>query len=243
MRHRPLPMLAAAAALAAALAAGHAPSLARDAAKPAAADSGVVVEINADGAAELADNGGALRVFSGDVRVEYRVGGRGPGLDAGTVTLDGRPLRAETKKKGGTTYKLGRRADEQAGANPWLTLMNSGAAVPADTVRVKLAPYPTVTRPSPGQGVARGDELQLVMLPPVADIWYRVSLVGSSTINAIDMLGGRWLFPAGSLAKLDTGGAHILIEVETSCATCPASPRLRATWSSRLELEVPVTIL
>src|SRR5947207_3842394 len=99
MRHLTLTIFVACAALApAAGAARHA-----DVAAPA--DSGVVVEINAQGSAELADSRGTLRVFSGDVRVEYRAGGRGDGLDAGAVSLDGWPLRADTRKKGGTSYK------------------------------------------------------------------------------------------------------------------------------------------
>jgi hypothetical protein len=242
MRHRTLSLLAASAALAAALAAPTAHAR-RDDAKSAPGDSGIVVEITHDGSAELIDSRGALRVFSGDARVEYRVGGRGAGLDAGAVTIDGRPLRAETKKKGGTSYKLGRDPDAHTGDNPWVTLMNAGGAVPADTVRVKLAAYPTITRPTPGQGFARGDELQVTMLPPIAGIWYRVSLIGTATVNAIDMQEGRWVFPAGSLANLETGGARILIEVETSCAACPAGPRLRATVSSRLQLEIPIALL
>ncbi|MBI1797352.1 MAG: hypothetical protein HYR74_09895 [Candidatus Eisenbacteria bacterium] len=213
------------------------------AAAPAAADTGIVVQITSQGSAELADSRGGLRVFSGDVRVEYRAGGRGPGLDAGAVTLDGKPLRADARKKGGVSYKAGRDPDERAGANPWLTLMNAGGAVPADTVRVKLAPYPVVTRPLPGQGVSRMDDLQIVLLQPVTDVWYRVSLVGTRTVTAVDMTQGRWIVPAGSLKDLESGAAHILIEVETSCASCPAGPRLAATWSSRIELEIPITLL
>jgi hypothetical protein len=244
MRHPSLTLLIAGAALACTLFALAAlPAWARrDRAPSAPADSGIVVEVDADGSAELADSRGTLRVFSGDVRIEYRAGGQGAGLDAGAVTLDGRPLRAEVKK-GGTTYKAGRQPDASAGGNPWLTLMNSGGVVPADTVRIKLAAYPTVTRPVPGQAVARGDELQLVMLPPVPDVWYRVTLIGTATVSAIDMHEGRWVFPAGSLANLEAGAARLMIEIETSCAACPVGPRLRATVSSRSQLEIPITLL
>jgi hypothetical protein len=81
------------------------------------------------------------------------------------------------------------------------------------------------------------------MLPPIAGLWYRVTLVGTATINAVDMQEGRWVFPAGSLANLETGAARILIEVETSCAACPVGPRLRATVSSRSQLEIPIALL
>ncbi len=198
--------------------------------------------------AELSDSRGALRVFDQGLRVEYRTGGRGPGLDAGEVALDGRPLRREVGGKGSVSYRLGRDEPEggaRAGGDPWLTLANSGGpGVAAASVRVKLAPFPLVTQPVPGQAVLRSEELAVVMLPPVADVWYRVSLVGAGDpVSAIDLGEGRWLFPRGSLEKCSPGRARVLIEVETSCGDCPGAPRMRADWSSRSELELPLTLL
>jgi hypothetical protein len=214
-----------------------------------AADSvTTVVDVNLRRSAELSDGRGALRVFDQDLRVEYRRGGRGPGLDAGEVTLDGRPLRRIVGDKGAVSYHLGR--DEPAGGaqardDPWMTLANHGGpGLPAAAARVKLAPFPVVTQPTPGQGVLRGEELTVVMLPPAAGVWYRVLLTGAGdTVIAIDLGQGRWLFPRGSLAHLGQGRARVLIEVETSCGDCEVAEHLRASWSSRSVLELPVTLL
>jgi hypothetical protein len=109
---------------------------------------------------------------------------------------------------------------------------------------VKLAPFPVVTQPTPGQGVLRSDELPVVMMPPAAEVWYRVSLRGAGeSVNAVEFGQGRWLFPTGVLAPLAQGHARILIEVETSCGDCEVGPRLHASWSSHSELEIPVTLL
>ena len=208
----------------------------------------LVLEVRLRHSAEQIDERGALRVFDQDLTVEYRVGGRGPGLGAGEVALDGRPLFRQVSGKGSVTYRLGR--DEpaggtQAGANPWATLANTGApGVPAASVRVKLAQFPVITQPTPGRGVARSEELGVVMLPPVPEVWYRVSLKGAGDpVNAIDLGEGRWLFPRGSLAGLDPGRARLLIEIETSCGDCPGAGLMRASWSSRAELELAVTLL
>jgi hypothetical protein len=217
-----------------------------DAAAPAAArpDSVVVAELRMRRGAELADGNGALRVLDQDLRLEYRPGGRGRGVDAGEVTFDGRPLRRETENNGAFVYRAGRELTPRAGENPWITIANSGAAVPADTLRVKIAAFPTVTRPLPAQAFGRGDEIAVVTLPPLPDLWQRVSLTGAGdTVAALDMGEGRWLFPRGSLERFAPGAARILIEIETSCAVCPAGRRLPATWSTRAELEIPVTLI
>ena len=208
----------------------------------------VVLEVRLHRSAELADGRGALRVFDQDVRVEYRAGGTGAGLDAGEVTLEGRPLRRVVDGKGGVSYRLGRDEPEggtQAGGEPWTTIANTGGPrLSTASVRVKLAPYPLVTRPTPGQGVTRSEELPIVMLPPVAEVWYRVSLVGAGDpVQATDLGEGRWLFPSGSLAGLGPGRARVLIEVETSCGDCPGARGMRANWSTRTELELAVTLL
>lgn len=208
----------------------------------------VVLEVRLRRSAELADDRGALRVFDQDVRVEYRAGGKGAGLEAGEVALDGRPLRRVVEGKGGVSYRLGRDEPEggtQAGGEPWATLANTGGpGVATASVRVKLAPYPLVTRPTPGQGVLRTEELQVVMLPPVADVWYRVSLAGAGDpVSASDLGEGRWLFPNGSLAGLNPGRARLLIEVETHCGDCRGAGLMRANWSARTELELTVTLL
>jgi predicted small secreted protein len=218
------------------------------AAAAAPADSAtIVLEVRLRRSAELSDARGALRVFDQDLRVEYRAGGKGAGLDAGEVTLDGRPLRRSVDGKGAVSYRLGRDEPDggsQAGGDPWATLANTGARVPAARPRVKLAPYPVVTRPTPGQGVLRADELLVTMLPPVPDVWYRVSLTGAGDpVTALDLGEGRWLFERGTLAGLTTGRARLLIEVETSCGDCPVAGALRANWSTRTELEVPLTLL
>jgi len=222
--------------------------------RPAAAPSArpdsalVVLELRLQRSAELADARGALRVFDQDVRVEYRAGGSGAGLDAGEVSLEGRSLRRVVDGKGGVSYRLGRDEPEggtQAGGEPWGTIANTGGTrVLAASVRVKLAPYPLVTRPTPGQGVARSEELPIVMLPPVPEVWYRVSLVGAGDpVSATDLGEGRWLFPSGSLAGLTPGRARVLIEVETSCGDCPGAGSMRANWSTRTDLELAVTLL
>jgi len=208
----------------------------------------VVLELRLQRSAELADGRGALRVFDQDVRVEYRAGGTGAGLDAGEVALEGRPLSRVVDGKGGVSYRLGRDEPEggtQAGGEPWATIANTGSPrIPAASVRVKLALYPLVTRPTPGQGVARSEELPIVMLPPVPEVWYRVSLVGAGDpVSATDLGEGRWLFPSGSLAGLNPGRARVLIEVETSCGDCPGAGSLRANWSTRTDLELSVTLL
>jgi len=208
----------------------------------------VVLEVRLRRSAEQADSRGALRVFDQDLRVEYRAGGKGAGLDAGEVALDGRPLRRIVDGKGGVSYKLGRDEPEggaQAGGDPWATIANTGGpGVPTTSVRVKLAPYPLVTRPTPGQGVVRSEELPVVMLPPVADVWYRVSLAGAGEpVSATDLGEGRWLFPSGSLAGLEPGRARLVFEVETSCGDCPGAGLMRANWSARTELELVVTLL
>ena len=214
-----------------------------------AADSAtIVVEVNLRRSAELTDGRGALRVFDQDLRVEYRRGGRGPGLDAGTVTLDGRPLRRIVGGKGDVTYHLGRdesAAGAQARDDPWMTLANDGGpGLPAATARVKLAPFPVVTQPAPGQGVLRAEDRFVVLMPPAAGVWYRVSLTGAGDpVLATDMGEGRWLFPHDSLGPLAQGRARLLIEVETSCGDCDVAEHLHASWSSRSELEVQVTLL
>jgi hypothetical protein len=208
----------------------------------------VVLEVRLRRSAELADSRGALRVFDQDLRVEYRAGGKGAGLDAGEVALDGRPLRRIVDGKGGVSYRLGRDEPEggtQAGGDPWATIANTGGpGAPTTSVRVKLAPYPLVTRPTPGQGVMRSEELSVVMIPPVADVWYRVSLAGAGDpVSATDLGEGRWLFPSGSLASLGPGRARLVFEVETSCGDCPGAGLMRANWSARTELELVVTLL
>jgi hypothetical protein len=149
--------------------------------------------------------------------------------------------------KGGVSYRLGRDEPEggsQAGGDPWGTIANTGGAgVAAASVRIKLASYPLVTRPTPGQGVMRSEEFPVVMLPPVADVWYRVSIVGAGDpVNAIDLGEGRWLFTRGSLAGLTPGRARLLVEVETTCGDCPGTGLIRANWSARTELEMALTV-
>ena len=233
------------------LAAGCAAPLRLDAPPGGAAardSAGVVLELRLRRSAELNDPRGPLRLFDQELRVEYRAAGRGPGLDAGEVTMDGRPLRRALDGKGAVGYRLGRDEPEggtQAGGEPWVTLANSGGGrVPAAAARVRLAPFPLVTHPAPGQGVLRSDEFSVVMLPPSAGIWHRVSLVGAGDpVHAVDLGEGRWLFPRGALSGLASGRARVLIEVETSCGDCPAQGRMRADWSSRSELELSVTLL
>ncbi len=227
---------------------GSAPSTAPAGSAPVSAGALLVLEVRLRRSAELVDTRGALRVFDQDLRVEYRAGGKGAGLDAGEVRLDDRPLRRNVDGKGAVSYRLGR--DEsaggtEAGGDPWGTIANTGGpSVAGSSVRVKLAPYPLVTRPEPGQGVLRSDELPVVMLPPVPDVWYRVSIVGAGDpVTAIDLGEGRWLFTRGSLAGLSTGRARLLVEVETTCGDCPGASLLRANWSARTELELALTLL
>jgi hypothetical protein len=84
----------------------------------------------------------------------------------------------------------------------------------------------------------------LIMLPPVPEIWYRVTLDGAGDpVTALDVGEGRWVFPRAELERLNTGRARILIEVESSCASCPGPGGLRIESSARSELEIPVTLI
>ena len=187
-------------------------------------------------------------MFDQALSVEYRAGGKGPGLDAGEVTFDGRPMRRDVSGKGAVSYRLGREEPEggaQAGSDPWSTIENAGGPrVPAAAARVKLAPFPLVTQPGSWQNIQRSQELPVTMLPPLPDIWYRVSLVAEGeTLVATELGEGRWLFPLGQLDGLARGRANILIEVETSCGSCPGPGHLRLNWSSHSELEIPLTLI
>jgi len=209
---------------------------------------GVVLEVRLRRSAELLDPDGPLRLFDQDLRVEYRAGGAGPSLDAGSVTIDGRPLRRDADRRGSVTNRLGRDEPEGgtlAGGDPWSTIANSGGpSVPAASVRVRLAPFPLVTRPEPGRSILRTDELSVVMLPPVAGLWHRVTLTGTGDpVTAVDLGEGRWLFPRGSLEDLEPGRARLLIEVESTCGDCPGAGRMRVSWGSRTELEIALTVL
>jgi hypothetical protein len=213
-----------------------------------ATDTTIVIELSVHRSAELADTRGALRVFDQEVRVGYRRGGRGPGLDAGQVSLDGRPMRRLASGRG-VNYLLGRddpsAGTPQAHDDPWMTLANRGGPSVADTdARVKLAPFPVVTQPAPNQALLRSDEQVVVMLPPADGVWYRVSLVAAAgTVFATDLGQGRWLFASGTLASLAQGRAKVLVETEASCGDCEVAGHMRAAWSGRAELEIPVTLL
>src|SRR5262245_15522308 len=159
------------------------------AATPARDTAAMVLEVRLRRSAELSNTNGALRVFDQDLNVQYRVHGQGPGIDAGEVTFNGRPMNRSVSGKGAVNYRTGRDAPDggdQAGGDPWSTITNSGSPrVPGAAAAVKLAPYPLVTQPAPGQGVSREQELSVVMLPPVPDLWIRVSMVGTGeTVTA-----------------------------------------------------------
>ena len=150
--------------------------------------------------------------------------------------------------KGAVSYRTGRDAPEggdQAGGDPWSTIANSGTArIPAGAAAVKLAPYPLVTQPAPWSGIQRTLELSVVMLPPVPDLWFRVTMAGQGESVTADELGeGRFIFPIGRLTGLAEGRAHILIEVESTCGSCRGPAGLRLNWSSHTELEIPLTLL
>lgn len=219
------------------------------AASAAPSDSAaMVLEVRLRRSAELSNSNGALRVFDQDLNVQYRARGQGPGIDAGEVTFNGRPMSRSVSGKGAVSYRTGRDAPEggeQAGGDPWSTIANSGGPrVPAAAAAVKLAPYPLVTQPAPWQGVARTQELSVVMLPPVPDLWIRVTMAGAGEAVTADDLGeGRFLFPLGRLTGLNEGRAHILIEVESTCGSCRGPGGLRLNWSSHTELEIPLTLL
>ena len=228
---------------------GGAPAPATGTSSPSApATDPIVLEVRLRRGAELSDTRGALRLLDQDLGVEYRVGGRGPGLDAGELTLDGHPMHRQVSGKGSVSYRLGREEPEggvMAGGNPWATIANSGGErVAAASAQVKLAPFPVVTQPSPEQTVLRSDELPVVMLPPVPDLWYRVTLVGAGDpVTATDFGQGRWLFPRGSLERLTSGRAKVLVEVEASCGDCPGAGVMRVNTSSHTELEIAITLL
>ena len=76
---------------------------------------------------------------------------------------------------------------------------------------------------------------------PVRSLSFEVG--AGETLTALDLGQGRWVFPRGTLEPLSAGRARIVIEVETSCGGCDVARGLRANWSSRTELEVPVTLL
>jgi hypothetical protein len=215
---------------------------------PQADSAALVLEVRLRRSAELSNTNGALRVFDQDLNVQYRAHGQGPGIDAGEVTYNGRPMSRSVSGKGAVNYRTGRDAPdggEQAGGDPWSTIANSGSPrVPAAAAAVKLAPYPLVTQPAPWQGISRTQDLSVVMLPPVPDLWIRVSMVGAGeTVIADDLGEGRFLFTVGRLADLHEGRAHILIEVESTCGSCRGPGALRLNWSSHTELEIPLTLL
>jgi len=221
---------------------------AHDATAATADSAALVLEVELRRSAELSDSRGALRVFDQALGVMYRARGKGMGLDGGDVSFDGRPMHREVSAKGAVSYRLGRddpAGGAQTGDDPWSTIANSGSPqVPAASARVKLAPFPIVTRPSPWLNIPRSEELAVTMLPPLPDVWYRVSLVGAGeSVPAIDLGEGRWTFPLGSLTGLAAGRTHVLIEVDTSCGSCPGPGRLRLNWSSHSELEIPLTLL
>src|SRR5262245_22530675 len=182
------------------------------AATPARDTAAMVLEVRLRRSAELSNNNGALRVFDQDLNVQYRAHGQGPGIDAGEVTFNGRPMNRSVSGKGAVSYRTGRDAPEgeQAGGDPWSTIANSGTArIPAAAAAVKLAPYPLVTQPAPWAGVQRTLELSVVMLPPVPDLWFRVTLAGQGeSVTADDLGEGRFLFPIGRLTGLAEGRAH-----------------------------------
>jgi len=208
----------------------------------------MVLEVRLRRSAELSNTTGAIRVFDQDLNIQYRDHGQGPGIDAGDVTYNGRPMNRSVSGKGSVSYRTGRDApdtQEQAGGDPWSTIANSGTPrIPAVAAQVKLAPYPLVTQPAPWAGIQRTLELSVVMLPPVPDLWFRVSMVGQGESVLADDLGeGRYIFPIGRLTDLHEGRAHILIEVESTCGSCRGPGALRLNWSSHTELEIPLTLL
>src|SRR5262245_9358502 len=166
------------------------------AATPARDTAAMVLEVRLRRSAELSNNNGALRVFDQDLNVQYRAHGQGPGIDAGEVTLNGRPMNRSVSGKGAVSYRTGRDAPEggeQGGAAAGSTIAHSGTArIPAAPAAVKLAPYALVTQPAPWAGVQRTLELSVVMLPPVPDLWFRVTLAGQGeSVTADDLGEGR----------------------------------------------------
>jgi hypothetical protein len=116
--------------------------------------------------------------------------------------------------------------------------------VPRSSLRVKLAPFPTVTQPTPGQSALRSEDLNVVMLPPVPEVFYRVTLSGiGEPLTASDLGQGRWVFPRAALEPLGVGRARLLVEIEASCGDCTSGGPMRVIVSSRSEMEIALTLL
>jgi hypothetical protein len=210
---------------------------------PESATDSPRVELRLRRVADHAGGPGGLRMREADLAVEYRAAG-GAGADAGEVTLDGVALSREGDPARGR-YRLRGDALERvplpgtAGA----TLAHSGGpALGAGSVRVELAPWPRAMEPSPGQSRTRAEGLVVVLEPPPAPAWHRVSIEGGGGgATARDDGLGRWSFSAADLQSIAPGPARVIVEAQTSCAAC-GSPALAARWTTTSVLEIPIQL-
>jgi hypothetical protein len=197
--------------------------------------------------AEVAGSRGELRLFDAMLQVEYRHAGRGSPLDAGAVTLAGLPLEPHSRGSGAeVVYRAGPdelRSLATGGASVQLTLANSGGAeIPAAQIQVLVAPFPSVREPFFQQSLERHFPVAVWIEPSAPEVWHRISLqTDGGNAEATPTGPGRWEFRPGSLTALAAGAARLRIETETSCASCGDGP-LRARWSTRSELELPVRL-
>ncbi|HYM81678.1 MAG TPA: hypothetical protein VEY91_09750 [Candidatus Limnocylindria bacterium] len=209
----------------------------------------VTIEVSMQRSLELIGSRDQTRIRDGALGVEFRQDSS-PALDAGEVSLEGRVLERDpgSGARRGLRYVAAReilRDVPSLDAEGWAVLVATGsAAFPPCTTRVQLAPTPEVLEPAPGQTMFRTDGLVVVLSRPAPGAFYRVSLSGPTDVLRANEFGrGRWEFAREDLATVAAGPARIVIEVETSCGDCPAGEGRTVRWTTRTELEVPISLI
>jgi hypothetical protein len=205
----------------------------------------VVAEVRQRRSAELHGARDQMRLVDAELTVEFRIG-KEASLDAGPVTLDGKSLVKELGRSG-VTYRVGRDGLERLpppGSDGWVELWVGGSAsVARATARVQLAPLPLVLQPTPNQTVMRSEPLIVTTEGASIGPHVRVTLAGSAeSISPAETGPGRWEFPAEAMRPMTPGDARLLIETDTSCGLCPATPDLALRWSSRSQLEIRLAL-
>jgi hypothetical protein len=216
-----------------------------DVSAPAPTNAAIVADVRLRRSAELIGGADHARLLDGELTVEFR-SGKGPALEAGAITLDGKPLE-RVSGRGGTHYRLDRQSLERLpapGGDGWVELTVGGASgIAPASLRVQLAPMPSVVQPTSGQTVLRSEALRVACNGLASGLNARVSLQAQEgTFTPFDHGAGRWEFPADVLAPLTPGDARVVIEMETSCPACPGAPGLEVRWSSRAELQIRVLL-
>jgi hypothetical protein len=216
---------------------------------PATSDSTIVMALDLRRTAELSAGRDRYRIQSADLSLEFRSASN-VFIDAGEVTLDGRPLeRSEngTGKRHTIRYRARREALDGVaapGTDGWVELAASGSSsFPPANVRVQIAPLPRIDTPSVSEAHYRSQGLGATIEVPPADVHVAVRLTTESDgFPAYEVGAGRYEFPADRIAQLAGGPAKVVIQTGTSCSSCPARPGLVLRWTTENEVEVPITI-